>query len=773
MKIRKIVYAVLCLGIFGGGAAAIPPARAAALSENLVPIAGSAYCSVNGCGPFRMGGVPTTATTTLYLYSSIKLQGWCSPPSITAYRDAALTEPVTGFGGSLMWQSPTSTFPCSYATTQSGDIAVEYDNISLDAGLFYALGANAGDTSRAVYLPFTDASGTFAYYRLADNLNDAFGVLTAKEPVVIVPGIMGSVLDRAADGAEVWPNAAKMLLSGTDRYLDDLKLSLNGAETEPLVAKDVVRQELTVPFYRQLIRSLEDDGYAEGSTFFIAPYDWRMSVASSAAAIAPVLAEARAASPDGEVNVVAHSMGGLVMKEFLKDATSSFVHKLILAGVPQIGAPTAFKLLNYGDDLGMNVLGFGLNQDEVQAISQNMPGVYDLLPSRRYVAVNGGYVEDFRSGTPAVLDYDRTGALLSNHALAARADAWHGLFDGDQFGISSSSVYNILGCGEDTLGTIRMYDGGTYAIDPTKGDGTVPLTSAFNFAEGYQNFFDLGDDHAGLVGKSAPLALIRDILDGVTSTAIGGISPSLGDCFVPDELLISVNGPAELHIFDGSGRHTGPNDASGTIDLSIPSSSYEAIGENFFVALPARGAPYRVEADAIASGTITLVTESLSNTVPKKKTTYVSVKLSKRKAKATLEVTATGTGPALAVDADADGVPDASVPPTAVIDVSSTPMDVDPPVLSVPAMPTSTIAGATTTLLWGVADAGSGVATSTATMDGVPVANGQIVAFGEAGTSTLIVTAVDNAGNPAAREVDFTVLPPPRACFGHSLRRGI
>jgi len=588
-----------------------------------------------------------------------------------------------------------------------------------------------------------------------------------RNPIVIVPGAMGSVLSRVADGEEVWPNATKMLLSGTDDYLDDAKLAPNGAQTVPLAATDIVRQELTLPFYQPLIGSLEADGYAESSTLFVAPYDWRMSVASSAQAVASVIATAATHSPDGKVDVIAHSMGGLVVKEYLAHAASASIRKLILLGVPQLGAPTAFKLLDYGDDLGMNVLGFGLNQNEAQAIAQNMPGVYDLLPSRRYVAVNGGYVEDLRSGAASILDYDRTTAMLSNPSLAAQADAWHGSLDNGQFAIASSSVYNVLGCGEDTLGTIRMYDGGTYGIDPMKGDGTVPLTSAFNLAEGYQNFFDLGDDHVGLAQGGAPLALVRAILDGATSTAIGGISPSLGDCFVPDELAISLSGPAELRIYDAAGRDVGPNDASGTIDLVIPSSSYRTIGSSTFIAVPAALAPYRVEATAVASGTITLTTASVSNTVTKKKVSYVAVKLPKPKAKATLSVATAdaSTSPALAVDTDADGVADAAIPPTAVLDSSSTLADVVPPVITMLGMPTSTMVGATTTIAWSATDTGSGVATTSALLNGAPIANGAVVTFGAAGTSTLVVTAIDNAGNPAQKEADIAValapvLPP-------------
>src|SRR5258708_25246430 len=83
----------------------------------------------------------------------------------------------------------------------------------------------------------------------------------AREPIVIVPGIMGSELKRSSDGAEVWPNATKMLFSPSDDYLDDLKLASDGKRTTEISAGHIVREELdTLSFYKDLIQSLKADG---------------------------------------------------------------------------------------------------------------------------------------------------------------------------------------------------------------------------------------------------------------------------------------------------------------------------------------------------------------------------------------------------------------------------------------------------------------------------------------------------------------------------------
>jgi hypothetical protein len=583
----------------------------------------------------------------------------------------------------------------------------------------------------------------------------------AREPVVIVPGIMGSELKRASDGTEVWPNAAKMLFSPSDDYLNDLTLSPDGKGTTDIATGDIVRQEFFTPFYENLIQSLKDDGYEEGSTLFVAPYDWRFGVASSAAEIAPILARAASSSPSGKINVIAHSMGGLLMKEYLANATTSFINKLVLAGVPQLGAPKVFKLLDYGDDLGLNFFGIGMNQGKVREISANMPGVYDLLPSRRYVTVSGGYVKDFRNGAATVLSYDQTGALAPNASLAATADIFHQGLDGRQFNINASSVYNIIGCENNTLGEIDVYDGGKFGIAPVNGDGTVPLTSAFNLSSGYNTFFALKDDHVGLVQHGAPLGLIRNIVDGAEGEPASGISRSLSDCMPqsssPETILVSSHGPTDLQVYDDEGHHTGPNDASGTIELGIPGSSYEVIGKDHFAILPtpAHGT-YHVTSQAAASGTLDLTVEDLNTFVPKKKTTYLAVPLKKPKARATLDLGAASSSQALSVDTDNNGTPDVILPPSSVL-VSSTSADIDPPMLTMPVFPPNILSGATTTLIFSATDTVSGVAFVKGTLNGIPVKSGDVATFNYLGTNVFRLEAEDNAGNPSVREVAFTV----------------
>jgi len=257
-----------------------------------------------------------------------------------------------------------------------------------------------------------------------------------REPVIIVPGIMGSRLNRVSDGEEVWPNISRMIdpFTPSDSYLDDTILNLDGAEFfgGELSADSVIRVatgtilgtvSVQRSVYENIFKFLENDGYVSGLSLFESAYDWRLDLASSSRRFGETLEVALQNSPTGKVNIVAHSMGGLFVKKYLSEISdTSFINKLIIAGSPQAGSPKAIEILHYGSNLDFTwgPLEF-LNPDAVKRITQNMPGVYELLPSRRYVMANGGYVEDFRSGGPmSALTYDATKEFMTENPSDSR-----------------------------------------------------------------------------------------------------------------------------------------------------------------------------------------------------------------------------------------------------------------------------------------------------------------------------------------------------------------
>ena len=596
-------------------------------------------------------------------------------------------------------------------------------------------------------------------------------------PVVIVPGIMGSRLNRVSDGEEVWPKTGGldgMAFSFTDSYLNELGLNPSGDQiggTE-MIPSSVIQSELRVAFYGNLRKAFLDEGYELDKTLMEVPYDWRLDIRDEIARLDTTITEVLSESPSGKVNIVAHSMGGLLVKEYLAGlADVSFVDKVILAGVPQLGAPESFKSLNYGDNMGFE---FGfidiLNPDRIKIISQNMPAVYELLPSRRYVDINGGYVKDFRGESTQILTYDETNDFMTadtndsrNPTLLSSADDFHSTLDIQA--VNAPEIYNFAGCrNPETVAGINIYADGEFDLVSGPGDGTVPLTSAVNLAGGFTNFFvshaETGIDHLGLVKDSRTLDMMTAIISDESFTVPSGISTLNSICF-PDPqtslverfLRFSTHSPVELHIYDLQGRHVGPN-PNGDIDLAIPGSSFTTIGENSFAFVPV-GNAYRVEVRGLSEGEFTLKAKSFDGSTLVRTVAYSNIPL--QSASTTAEVTLADFDGNLAlnIDEDGDGTTDTTIQPNGVLSGDEA-EDSAPPQISAN-VPAEVVVGDTFAVDFSVTDGLSGVAASSvsATFDGVPVENGDVVTVADPGVHVLRVSGEDNAGNPAVRE--FTI----------------
>ncbi|MEK7546709.1 MAG: PxKF domain-containing protein [Patescibacteria group bacterium] len=607
---------------------------------------------------------------------------------------------------------------------------------------------------------------------------------TPKEPVVIVPGIMGTRLNRVSDGVEVWPNGRQMLESLSDNYLDDLKLSSSGEQIpgKEMRASSIIEQEsvsfLKFDFYKNLIDNLQADGYVSSTTLFTFPYDWRLDIGENLNNFNSKINEAISHSPNGKINIIAHSMGGLLVKDYLQSITdTSFVDKLILAGVPQLGAPLAFKLFNYGDNLGMGWSIFGLNPNKAKDISQNMLGVYELLPSREYVQqqIEGGYVFNQASGDIA-LNFEQTKQLMAsssrNITLLDAADNFHKSLD--NVSVSVPGVYNLVGCqNSNTVKKFTIEDDGVVDIIRGNGDGTVPLESALNLSDAYNNYFLLnsenGVDHTGLINDYRSISLIDAIIQNETSTLNQlqlGISDSKQDCFVERSQFrnettiqmigISTHSPVALNAYDSAGRHTGPN-AAGDIDLQIPGSSYETIGENSFIMLPA-STTYNIVADGLSQGEFTLKLKSY-NTVSNLlgATTYIQVPLESASTTATFMVSSSTMNPELSIDSDGDGAIDKTIESTAILSGSSA-ADITPPTITMPNIGNNVILNTPIIFSFSATDDLSGIATITAIIDGNPITNGDVISVLGIGEHNLRIKAVDNAGNPRIQTLLFNVV---------------
>ena len=90
-------------------------------------------------------------------------------------------------------------------------------------------------------------------------------------------------------------------------------------------------KENNLKINKKVIYVLKKDGYIEGENLFTVPYDWRLSMENSVLLLNKKINEAKTKSKTGKVNVIAHSMGGLLFKEYLLKYSNVDFHKIIFS----------------------------------------------------------------------------------------------------------------------------------------------------------------------------------------------------------------------------------------------------------------------------------------------------------------------------------------------------------------------------------------------------------------------------------------------------------
>jgi pimeloyl-ACP methyl ester carboxylesterase len=216
-------------------------------------------------------------------------------------------------------------------------------------------------------------------------------------PVVVVPGIMGSGLHRP-DGTQVWLN----LRNAIGQYNLGLPFTLPLADSrDDLLPGRLLGSDAMMPRlfgfteYYDLLEMLDLVGFRparEGTSpqaaHHVFSYDWRRDLVESARRLHATLEElAGAAEGDGRVNLVGHSMGGLVARYYLRYGTAEpapgqpvtwagarFIRNLILVGVPNSGSLPALEGLLYGNRVGLSYTTLAA------PVIARMPSVYQLVP---------------------------------------------------------------------------------------------------------------------------------------------------------------------------------------------------------------------------------------------------------------------------------------------------------------------------------------------------------------------------------------------------------
>lgn len=225
-----------------------------------------------------------------------------------------------------------------------------------------------------------------------------------RTPVIVIPGVLGSRLFDRESGQEVWPGGAVDLLTG--RLLQHLAVSAVDARPIPdrLDPGDVFFEAFGRDYYGTIVATLTGPGgyhcvpaseLAERGTdadCVLFAWDWRKDLVVAARQLDATIRRLRElrADPTLQVDIVAHSAGGLVARYFVRFAAedvldredleaaidiagASAVRRVILIGTPNYGSVSALQ----GAIMGTR-LGFTSMKPELLA---TMPSLFELLPN--------------------------------------------------------------------------------------------------------------------------------------------------------------------------------------------------------------------------------------------------------------------------------------------------------------------------------------------------------------------------------------------------------
>jgi len=663
-----------------------------------------------------------------------------------------------------------------------------------------------------------------------------------RTPLIIVHGIKGSVL---ADGQnELW-SPKSLIPSVCDNGLEQLKCDEDGNPENPNVKatraiKDVfsfkilnmlfktdtfqglenylgARQHAWSPTYKIHpmgggtldfdSQSLVVDGKDPEDLFYFV-YDWRLDNSwqanhtGMANKLESFIDKVTTELGYAKVNLVAHSMGGLVCKSMLQQNSSMQpkVNKLILLGTPNLGAVESFSAIAHGLEAPMfgnrissefiaeteifnQVLkGFGvadatisghlqnitdaldavlkandpmhcseilewtkiiltaigdlkvilhplssyvalvgtldelahlysldqdvnfINDARMKELSQNMPGLYQLLPSTEYFTLDldgyyslddGNQVNQFSSSTAMAGKIREVG----NDTLYAEAQSLHNAVDAMNLSGMPFKSYMVVGCGRETPIQISEHSSAghlTLDFGMGDGDGTVPLFSAMQvntdkkYAARYAK-------HLNLPSQKGVRLLIRSILKGyennfATSSRypVTAYDGSGGFCGLPSGVKIIVtpkSGPSAFvnptggttpgsvivwpHIKEEG--TSGPDGFTGftgnTIHTGIIGSDYNFTNEGVEIFIP-DGGVYVFEFKGIDGEYIDVKLELMTKGGVIKTYIFYDIPLdSNGNGRIVIDDSIATTDPVVELDQDDDGdYDDGDIPPDSVLD---------------------------------------------------------------------------------------------------------
>ena len=354
------------------------------------------------------------------------------------------------------------------------------------------------------------------------------------DPVIIIPGIMGS-----------WEKDGQM-------------------QIDPIFHT-----------YDNLYAEFANNGYVPEENLFTFPYEWRDSNIDNAKKLNEKIDEIKNRARWPKVDIVAHSMGGLLAREYIQSSYYDYdVDQLVTIGTPHLGAPKSYIKWEAGESLWdvFEIAGKRIFQHEAKEKGYSdifhyirerpIPSVRELLPVYNYLYdVENDYA--LRESYPD--DYPRNEFLEnlnSENLLWPLHELEFTKIVGRTNNLTSTvSGYNVIDADMGEYWEHGYPHGfeitliGDQGLRRDEGDRTVPLYSAEStqIPSGYTIYLE--SEHNAL-----PTDAQKDILETLT-----GVRPSteINYGLIHDILFTAVYSPVNVQIESPSGKRIGKNFETG------------------------------------------------------------------------------------------------------------------------------------------------------------------------------------------------------------------
>ena len=379
--------------------------------------------------------------------------------------------------------------PGTYAVAATGDPPKQYGGelaVAVKSGTPECSGTAKEATCNLKHLAIGEqGSASFTYTECGSPERTVEGHEPTNCPIVFVPGILGSKIVCKT-------GLLYISLKSGGGYFKEMELQPNGEQNATVHGCNASAE---VPSGEEgLLMSVAGvDAYKEAWEYikriatngaYVYPFDWRLGVEKSSPGLGTLVEKALSDTGAKHVVLVAHSMGGLVVQQYIDEGQNAKnVIRALTIGTPYWGAPKSMIALLDGhtNEFATEKADRLFGSPEVQKAVGNYTGLYWLYPSSKF----GPWLEIEGSGYPkSDMSSSEIGkwvaSLGGTPAVLQRALSGH---DGiASFNTNGVDYQIVVSAG---LATITHMDIAVNDLQPEQwvvarygsGDGTVPVRS--------------------------------------------------------------------------------------------------------------------------------------------------------------------------------------------------------------------------------------------------------------------------------------------------------